>query len=187
MTESGAMIDLDYAYAKLNDQALAASGGPLSKLPERRPMTDKQGDSVRAGTGESLTQDGGVRLQKDIEESALVDSSDPDTSDEDNSYSDEEEDRGRPGSRGRVTSSLVDIAGEAPSRGNSSEREAVGVDTGGEKKKKKSKKSSKGTAATPKKKISSLLAAAEEERRLPRVQQTVLLLTFHRETSIIVI
>ncbi|KAF8253960.1 hypothetical protein K440DRAFT_618534, partial [Wilcoxina mikolae CBS 423.85] len=138
MTESGSMIDMDRAYAKLNDDALAASGGALAMLPERRPVVDKQGDTVRAGTGESITKDGGVRLQKDIEmdECAMMDSSDPESSDDDSneSFSDEEY-RGRSGTRGGVSRSLIDLASEAGSRGNSSERETiVGVDPGGGKK-----------------------------------------------------
>jgi len=172
MTESGTVIDMERAYAKLNDDALATSGGALAMLPERRPVVDKQGDTVRAGTGESITKDGGVRLQKDIdlEECAMLDSSDAESSDDDTngSFSDEEEDRGRPGTRGGVSRSLIDLASEAGSRGNSSERETnVGVDPGGGKKKKKGKKNvrnGKGAAGKKKKKTMSLLAAAEEER-----------------------
>jgi hypothetical protein len=175
MSENGAFIDLDYAYARLNDDALAASGGTLASLPERKPVTDKQGDIAQAGTGESVTQDGGIRLQKDLasDERAVVDSSDDEESSEDDSggsYSDEEN-RGRTSLRGRKSASLIDLASEPSSRGNSTDRDSnVGVDPGGgkkKKKKKKSKKSKKGDEASTKegkKKIMSLLGAAEDER-----------------------
>ena len=111
MTDSGHMLDPDYAYAKLNDDALAASGGALSTLPERRPVTDKQGEAVRAGFGESITQDGGVRLQKDVnlEDSAMLDSSDDDSSDDGDDGDDDDDDddsspsfsEGEGGGRGR--------------------------------------------------------------------------------------
>lgn len=172
VSEKGTVIDLDTAYARLNDDALAKSGGALAKLPERRPVTDKQGDVVKAGTGESLTRDGGVRLQKDLEsdERAIVDSTDDESSEEEDSggsYSDEEN-RGRSGERvARKAPSLIELASEPSSRGNSTDRESnVGVDPGGGKKKKKGKKAAqKGTPAG--KKSFSLLAAAEEERTDP--------------------
>lgn len=172
--ESGSKIDLDYAYARLNDSALAASGGTLASLPGRKPITDKNGELVTAGTGESLTQDGGVRLQMDLasDERAIVDSSDEeDSTEEDDSgeaYSDEEG-RGRTSLRGRKSPSLIELASEPSSRGNSTDRDSnVGVDPGGGKKKKKGKKGKKGEDATTpggKRKIMSLLGAAEEERK----------------------
>jgi hypothetical protein len=172
VSKTGAVIDLDYAYARLNDDALASSGGALSSLPERKPVTDKDGNTVRAGTGESITQDGGIRLQMDLasDERAVVDSSDEEETSEDEdsgSYSDEEN-RGRPGSRGGKSVSLIELASEPSSRGNSTDRENnVGVDPGGGKKKKgkKSKKGEDATTASGKKKIMSLLGAAEEERK----------------------
>jgi hypothetical protein len=173
VSKTGAIIDLDYAYARLNDDALASSGGALSSLPERKPVTDKDGNPIRAGTGESITQDGGIRLQMDLvsDERAVVDSSDEEESSEDEdsgSYSDEEN-RGRLGMRGGKSVSLIELASEPSSRGNSTDRESnVGVDPGGGKKKKKGKKGKKGedaTTASGKKKIMSLLGAAEEERK----------------------
>jgi len=166
--EQGTMIDPDTAYARLNDDALAKSGGALAKLPERRPVTDKRGEVVTAGTGESLTRDGGVRLQKDIasDERAIVDSSDEEFSEEEDSggsYSDEEN-RGRSGERVAQRASLIELASEPSNHGNSADRGSnVGVDPGGGKKKKKGKKTSQKGMPSGKKTFS-LLAAAEEER-----------------------
>jgi hypothetical protein len=163
MSENGAVIDLDYAYARLNDQALASSGGALASLPDRKPVTDKQGNAVRAGSGESITMDGGVRLQKDLasDERAIVDSTDEEPSegeDSGGSYGDVG-DRGRPGIRGRRPASLIDLASEPSSRGNSTDRESnARVDPGGGKKKKTKKKNQKAKPKTGRKNTS-LLAA----------------------------
>lgn len=159
LTEHGQLIDLEYAYSKLSDNALASSRGMLKGLPERAPVIDEHGQHIRAGSGESLTTSGGVRLQKDIDpdETAIADSSE-DSSDDDSgdgyNYSDGEEGRGRPGSRG-PTSMIQEIE----SRGNSSERELAIPDLMDQ------PKGSKGRPVKKKKrKNMSLLAAAEEER-----------------------
>lgn len=159
MSGGGVMIDLDHAYARLNDDALSRSGGALAKLPERRPILDKHGDAVRAGMGESLTKDGGLRLQKDVnsDDEAVMDSSDEDSSDQEDSdpASSDEEGRGRPSIRNRVAS-LVKSPSEPGGRTVNSDRE-TGIVQGGKKKGKKNRKKGK-------RKTMSLLAAAEEER-----------------------
>jgi hypothetical protein len=156
VNDKGEIIDLGRAYARLSDAALAASGGTLAQLPERRPVMDKDGSHVRAGTGESVTDDGGVRLQKDLDSDsgmAAADSSDEDSTDDESGGSvSEEERRGR--SRG---GSLIDSASEGGSRGNSSDRDPPSG-------KKKGKKGGSSAKMGKKKKIMSLLAAAEEER-----------------------
>jgi len=156
VNDKGEIIDLGRAYARLSDAALAASGGTLAQLPERRPVMDKDGSHVRAGTGESVTDDGGVRLQKDLDSdsgNAVADSSDDDPTDDESGGSvSEEERRGR--SRGN---SLIDSASEGGSRGNSSDRDPPGG-------KKKGKKGGSSAKMGKKKRTMSLLAAAEEER-----------------------
>lgn len=171
LTEHGQIVDLDHAYALLNDSAFQGSGGVLKGLPERKPMLDEQGLHVRAGSGESLTSDGGIRLQKDVEmdEQTIVDSTDEESSEDESprSGSEDEERRGR----SRRTVSLIDAANEE--RGDSSEREHVksmldlGIDSGGGKKKKKKGKKAVGSAAAPRGPAKSLLAAAEDEREHP--------------------
>lgn len=178
--ETGTKIDLDHAYARLNDEALARSGGVLGKLPERRPLIGINGEHIRVGTGESITSEGGVRLQKDYESGGegnpAADSSEDESSSLDSSPgSEEDERRGRAGSRAR----LRNAAAESVKRDEeSSDREtgliksmirSVGDVAGGGKKKVKT-----GTVIDAKKgtgqmrRISmSLLAAAEEERLLP--------------------
>ncbi|KAH0611936.1 uncharacterized protein H6S33_009988 [Morchella sextelata] len=150
-------IDLGHAYARLNDQALASSGGIL-------------------GTGESLTSEGGVRLQKDYDlegERAPEDSSEEESSSLGSSPGSEEEDkeeRGRPGSRSRR------IDGAKPSFEENT-RESSGIiksmirsvgDPGGGVKKKGKKgggiDAKKGTGNMRRTSMS-LLAAAEEERK----------------------
>lgn len=172
------IIDLEHAYARLNDAAMASSGGVLGSLPERRTVVTEDGEHVRAGSGETLTVDGGVRLQKDIHlggETAVVDTSEDESSDQDsNSISDADERRGRLGRRS--TSSLIRVA-ESESRENSSERDVeplrtmVGIDPGGGKKKHRGSKgvdATKGSKFTQKKRVTrSLLAAAEEESTGP--------------------
>lgn len=178
--ETGTKIDLDHAYARLNDEALARSGGVLGKLPERRPLVGSDGELIRAGTGESITSEGGVRLQKDYDsagdENAAVDSSEDESSSLDSSPgSDEDERRGRAGSRAR----LRNAAANSPGRDEgSSDREvgliksmirSVGDSAGGSKKKGKMAAgidAKKGTGHMRRTSMS-LLAAAEEERLLP--------------------
>jgi len=77
-SEDGAPLDLQHAYRRLNDDALATSGGILGSLPEKKAVVNSLGEHIRAGSGESLTGEGGIRLQKDYEpgdERAIVDSS----------------------------------------------------------------------------------------------------------------
>lgn len=171
--ETGPKIDLDHAYARLNDDALAHSGGVLGKLPERRPLTGSDGEHIRAGTGESITSEGGVRLQKDYEgEHVAADSSDEDSSSLDSPGSEEEERRGRGrapshGSNGKVR----DEENDDEERGFiKSMIRSVGDPGGGAKKKGKKGggiDAKKGTAP-PRRATMSLLAAAEEERLLPQ-------------------
>ena len=49
----------------LSGDALAGSGGVLRMLPDRRPITTFEGKHVHAGTRESLTSGGCMRLQRD--------------------------------------------------------------------------------------------------------------------------
>lgn len=176
--ETGTKIDLDHAYARLNDEALARSGGVLGKLPERRPLIGSDGEHIRAGTGESITSEGGVRLQEDYDSGgdggAGVDSSEDESSSLDSSPGSEEDDRrGRAGSRAR----LRNAAANSPGREKGNDRDAgivrsmigsVGGSVGGSKKKGKiagAIDAKKGTGYMRKTSMS-LLAAAEEERLL---------------------
>lgn len=58
---------MDYAYTSLSDEALASSGSAPGMLPERRPITTIEGEHTHPNTIQSLTRDGGVRLQKDYD------------------------------------------------------------------------------------------------------------------------
>ena len=72
--ERGQVIDMNSAYRRLSDAALARSGGSLSALPARAGS-----EHIRAGSGEMLSPTGGVRLEKDFDdgdEDALDESSD---------------------------------------------------------------------------------------------------------------
>jgi len=152
-------------------------------LPERRPITTFEGEHVRAGTGESLTSEGGVRLQKDygdVDERAVVDSSDEDeTSSTEESVgsnspvSEEEERRGRaaarrngsgPSSKGNATGTEETVA-KGPGMIKSMIRIVGDSGGGGSKKKKKGGgiDARKGTISMRRTSMS-LLAAAEEER-----------------------
>lgn len=62
VTENDTIIDLDSAYRRLSDDALRNSGGSLANLPERGGVASH----IRANSGESITRDGGVRLEKDL-------------------------------------------------------------------------------------------------------------------------
>lgn len=176
--ETGTTIDLDHAYARLSDDALAHSGGILGKLPERRPLTTSDGEHIRAGTGESITSEGGVRLQKDYNHlggngQPSVDSSDDESSSLDSSPgSEEEEMRGRAGQRIRSRNS-----NGKPKKGEDRDREvgiiksmirSVGDPGGGARRKAKKGggiDAKKGTGSMRRTSMS-LLAAAEEERPL---------------------
>ena len=182
-TDQGVPIDLDHAYAKLSDDALARSGGVLGMLPERRPVTSFEGEHIRAGTGESLTREGGVRLQKDydvdIDEHAVVDSSEDETSSgesiESNSPVSEEEEhrRGRAAARRNTPrgSSQSSIASNSSTKGGliQSMIKIVGDPGGGGSKKKKKSgvgiDARKGTFSMRRTSMS-MLAAAEEERMI---------------------
>jgi len=77
--DTGVPLGLEHAYTKLSDDALARLGGVLRILPERRPITTFEGEYIRAGTGESLTSRGCMRLWRDysnVDERAVIDSSD---------------------------------------------------------------------------------------------------------------
>lgn len=177
--ETGTKIDLDHAYARLNDEALARSGGVLGKLPERRPLIGNNGEHIRVGTGESITSEGGVRLQKDYdsggERNPAVDSSEDESSSVDSSPESDEDDerRGRAGSRAR----LRNAAANSPGRdGDNSDKEvglvrsmirSVGDSAGGSKKKKLAAIDAKKGTGQMRRISMSLLAAAEEERLLP--------------------
>lgn len=69
VTDSGKRIDMDTAYRKLSDSALARSEGGLSSLPNRKGSDPIKGTSTAPG--------GGVRLATDDdgEDSAAVESS----------------------------------------------------------------------------------------------------------------
>ena len=152
--EDGTYLDLQHAYRRLNDEALAHSGGILETLPEKKGVLDAAGEHVKAASGETVTKDGGVRLQVDT----IVDSSEEESPDEDSSSDGGDGGRGRPRkqrARGRGAHDEGDIVKKI-------ERSLVGIDSGGGGK--------KGTSMlnpsrrnTPK----SLLAAAEEERTYP--------------------
>lgn len=176
--ETGPKIDFGHAYARLNDEALARSGGILGKLPERKPLTNSEGEHIRAGTGESITSEGGVRLQKDYgmggDDHIIVDSSDEDSSSlESSPPSEEEERRGRPGFK-----TSHGLNGKERDE-ESSDREigliksmirSVSDVSGGSKKKGKGGggiDAAKGTGSMRRTSMS-LLAAAEEERLLPQ-------------------
>ncbi|KAK6342576.1 hypothetical protein TWF718_007978 [Orbilia javanica] len=62
VTENDTLIDLESAYRRLSDDALRNSGGSLATLPERGGTAG----NVRASSGESISRDGGVRLEKDL-------------------------------------------------------------------------------------------------------------------------
>jgi hypothetical protein len=96
VTDSGKRIDMDTAYRKLSDSALAQSEGGLSSLPNRKGSDPSKGIATAPG--------GGVRLATDDdgEDSAAVESSDnaSDSSDWDDGWSkSKKRERGRQRSR----------------------------------------------------------------------------------------
>jgi hypothetical protein len=96
VTDSGKRIDMDTAYRKLSDSALARSDGGLSSLPNRKGSDPSKGIATAPG--------GGVRLATDDdgEDSAAVESSDnaSDSSDWDDGWSKTKtKERGRQRSR----------------------------------------------------------------------------------------
>ncbi|KKA20015.1 Universal stress protein family domain protein [Rasamsonia emersonii CBS 393.64] len=108
VTGTGKVINMDRAYKKLSDAALATSSGSLSSLSKNDAARES------GGSGESLADDANVRLPKDSTESAenseCVDTSEDevdDTSSEDealSSKSSPEKPRGRQKSTDPVSS-----------------------------------------------------------------------------------
>ncbi|PUU75872.1 hypothetical protein B9Z19DRAFT_1067066 [Tuber borchii] len=49
--DAGVPLDLEHAYTKLSDDALARSGGVLRMLPERRPITTFEGSMSALSLG----------------------------------------------------------------------------------------------------------------------------------------
>ncbi|KAL7266389.1 hypothetical protein RUND412_011066 [Rhizina undulata] len=179
-TNNGAVLDLDRAYAMLTDHHLSRSGGVLESLPERKPIKTSDGEHIRLGSGESLTKEGGVRLQKDYDyvfgadETGAADSSTEEDSTElesnaSHSGGSEEEER-----RGRTRSASTDDVAGRRTRSESAEydiRSMLGIeaDPGGDfGRKKKGKKvgiDARKDMGSMTKTSMSLLAAAEEERK----------------------
>ena len=140
VTQNNSLIDLDYAYRRLDDDALRRSGGSLSLLPERGGAAAH----VRVNSGESVTREGGVRLEKDLTYTTgedgrviAVESSD------ESEYSTDDGDS----TRGRSKSTGEKVEGKRKGRKiDASAKKIESIDTG-----------------APRKTMS-LLAAAEEER-----------------------
>lgn len=164
--------DMQHAYRRLNDKALASSGGVLGLLPEKKAIVTADGGHIRADPGETITTVGGVRLQKDYgykpgEEIAVADSSDEESTEDGDSTSGEgksdDEDghtRGRRKQRENGTSdSEEDIVKKIASTLPGSGRKVSSLLSIGSSSKKKAEKK-KGE----KKKPMSLLAAVDEER-----------------------
>lgn len=107
LTDSGKRIDMDTAYRKLNDSALAQSKGGLSSLPTRKASDPSAGTSPAPG--------GGVRLATDDDgdESAAVDSSDnhSDSSDWDDGWAPGTKKKERGRQRTRKSSGGTDSMG----------------------------------------------------------------------------
>ncbi|KNG44857.1 universal stress protein [Stemphylium lycopersici] len=106
VTDSGKRIDMDTAYRKLSDSALARSEGGLASLPNRKGSDPVKGTSTAPG--------GGVRLATDDdgEDSAAVESSEnnSDSSDWDDGWKKtKKRERGR--QRSRKTSAGTDSMG----------------------------------------------------------------------------
>jgi hypothetical protein len=145
--ESGKVIDLDNAYRRLSNDALARSSA-FSNLPARAPVHGFE--HVRTESGESVTANGGVRLQKDYhwyenrnedDEEALVNSSEEEGDDEDDDLSSGGEGWGSGKRRGRGRS-------RKGKDDDGSEGSTLGM----------------GAASGPRQ-PKSLLAASEEERK----------------------
>ncbi|KAF3939809.1 hypothetical protein ABW19_dt0202369 [Dactylella cylindrospora] len=149
VTEKDTVIDLDSAYRRLSDDALRNSGGSLAQLPERGGVASH----VRASSGESVTRDGGVRLEKDLtfmvgddgREIAVESSEESDYSSDD----DAEQFRGRRSEKNGLVNSLT------------SEGKTVYPTPSSPKK----SQSDVSKQSFPERKTMSLLAAAEEERK----------------------
>ncbi|KAI9770413.1 MAG: hypothetical protein M1840_003299 [Geoglossum simile] len=152
---SGEVVDLNSAFTRLSDAALAKSGGSLSHLPNR--ATAPGGHHVRADSGELISRSGEVRLAKDSDEEVVLGSSEEETeSGEGSSGGDTwapEERRGRKLGSKKAARGISDADWEDSDDGNGPGKGEAGVGGGGEK---------KGTSRRP----ISMLAAAEEERKL---------------------
>ncbi|EPS37321.1 hypothetical protein H072_9011 [Dactylellina haptotyla CBS 200.50] len=149
VTENDTLIDLESAYRRLSDDALRNSGGSLANLPERGGTANH----IRASSGESISRDGGVRLEKDLtfvvgydgREIAVESSEESDYSSED----DAESFRGR-----RAEKQIVGVANtpetkDTPPNANGTNPPIV----------------TSTRALGQQRKTMSLLAAAEEERK----------------------
>jgi len=170
ITSEDAPVDLQHAYRRLDDNALAASGGILGFLPEKKAVVNSLGEYIRAGSGESLTKEGGIRLQKDYEsgdERATVDSSEEESTDGESTEGEGKFDDEDGSKRGRSKKR------ENGDGGSDSDDDAVkkveGTLSGGGRRissllsiGSSGKKKKKGD----KKKPMSMLAAADEERML---------------------
>lgn len=167
--DDGALVDLQHAYRALNDEALASSGGVLQNLPQKKDVLTVNGEHIRAGSGESLTREGGVRLQKDYNfrpggETAIVDSSDEESTDDGETTSGEgksEDEDGRRRGRSREKTD-VDLAQKVEGTLDAGATKKIGslLNIGPS-----SSRKTAGSAKGPRKTMS-LLAAAEEEREL---------------------
>ncbi|KAJ4371248.1 hypothetical protein N0V83_004465 [Neocucurbitaria cava] len=108
VTDSGKRIDMDTAYRKLSDSALARSEGGLSSLPTRKGSDPSKGTATAPGRGVRLaTDDDG-----DADDSAAVESSDNESnsSDWDDGWgTTEKKERGR--QRTRKESGGIDSMG----------------------------------------------------------------------------
>ncbi|CAA9956459.1 hypothetical protein P3342_000084 [Pyrenophora teres f. teres] len=107
VTDSGKRIDMDTAYRKLSDSALARSEGGLSSLPNRKGSDPAKGTTAAPG--------GGVRLATDDdgEDSPAVESSDngSDSSDWEDGWSGGTKKRERGRQRSRKSSVGTDSMG----------------------------------------------------------------------------
>lgn len=166
-TEELPNLDMQHAYRRLNDEALASSGGVLGSLPEKKTIVTADGGHIRVDPGESITTEGGVRLQKDYEykpgeETAVADSSDEESTEDGDSTSGEgksdDEDGRRRGRRkqraNRASDSEEDIVKKIASTLPRSGRKVSSLLSIGSSSKRKGEK----------KKPMSLLAAVDEER-----------------------
>ncbi|KAJ9242121.1 hypothetical protein DTO027B5_4044 [Paecilomyces variotii] len=96
VTDNGKLIDMDRAYTRLSDTALAGSSGSLSNLAR--------------GSVESVSEDGDVRLEKDYIEggengSGTIDTSEEEIDDTSSGEDDPGTHRGRRRSRKKLTDS----------------------------------------------------------------------------------
>ncbi|KAK6541320.1 hypothetical protein TWF694_008664 [Orbilia ellipsospora] len=151
VTENDTIIDLESAYRRLSDDALRNSGGSLANLPERGGTASH----IRASSGESISRDGGVRLEKDLtfmvgddgREIAVESSEESEYSSDD----DTESFRGRQSEKREIGRTAdLNYERESPSIGTNVRK---GVHT------------ATSRTSVPQRKTMSLLAAAEEERK----------------------